>query len=110
MERPDPAKVRPSSKPPEDGIYGDGKECAFKIKFIENSLLFSERFPRSLDWSLAWRREVIKISIRALFSVTVIGRKEGFTEIGISRTISPRWNAASWRLGRISCFGSVGNL
>ena len=77
MERPDPAKVRPSSKPPEDGIYGDGKECAFKIKFIENSLLFSERFPRSLDWSLAWRREVIKISIRAPLSVACYRQERG---------------------------------
>jgi len=77
MERPDPTKVRPSSKPPEDGIYGDGKESAFKIMFIENSLLFSERFPRSLDWSLAWRREVVKISIRAPLSVACYRQERG---------------------------------
>jgi hypothetical protein len=35
---------------------------------------------------------------------------KGLTEIGISRTLSPRWNTARWRVGRKSFFGSVGSL
>jgi hypothetical protein len=49
---------------------------------------------------LAWRREVVKTSIRALLSVACYRpEKRGLAEIRISRTISPRWNAARWRLG-----------
>jgi hypothetical protein len=38
---------------------------------------------------LAWRREVLKTSVRALVSVAVPGREEGLTEFGITRTLSP---------------------
>jgi hypothetical protein len=43
---------------------------------------------------LAWRREVVKTSVRALLSVTVTGREGVNGTIGISRTLSPRWKAA----------------
>ena len=42
---------------------------------------------------------MVKTSVRALLSVAVTGREKGLTEIGISRTISPRWNVASWSNG-----------
>ena len=51
------------------GVYGDGKESVFMIMLMENKFLFSEYFPRSVDWDLAWGREVVKTSIRAPLSV-----------------------------------------
>ena len=41
-------------------------------------LLFSERFASERGLDLAWRREVVKTSVRALLSVAVTGREEGF--------------------------------
>jgi hypothetical protein len=52
---------------------------------------------------------MVKTSIRELLSVPVIGR-EGFNGNRISRTLSPRWNTAGWRLGRRPWFGSVGSF
>jgi len=50
---------------------------------------------------LAWRREVVKTGVRALLSGGLLpAERKGLTEIGISRTVSPRWNRARWRLGR----------
>ena len=53
---------------------------------------------------------MVKTCVRALLSVAVTGREKGLTEIGISRTLSSRWNTARLKLVRRSCFGSVGNL
>jgi hypothetical protein len=64
---------------------------------------------RALD--PAWRREVVKTSVRVLRSVSLLpAGKKGLTEIGISRTLTPRWNTIRWRLGRRSWFRSVGSL
>ena len=52
---------------------------------LEVLLSLSERFHRSLDWDLAWRREVVKTSVRGPLRVAVTGREKGLLEIGISR-------------------------
>jgi hypothetical protein len=41
--------------------------------------------PSEPGLDLAWRREVVKTSVRALFSLTLTGGEKGLTEIGISR-------------------------
>ena len=68
---------KPIEQTSKDGIHGDAKESVFKIMLMENKLVFSERFHRSLDWILPGRREVVKTSVRSLLPVTIAG-KEGF--------------------------------
>ena len=34
------------------GFTATAKRALFKVMYMENSLLFSERFPRSVDWIL----------------------------------------------------------
>jgi hypothetical protein len=50
--------------------------------------------PSEPGLDLAWRRAVVKTSVRALFSLALTGGEKGLTEIGISRIFSPRWNPA----------------
>jgi len=40
---------------------------------------------RGIGLDLAWRREVVKPSVRALLSLALTGREKGLTENGISR-------------------------
>jgi hypothetical protein len=50
----------------------------FKIMFMENSPPVLRALPSERGLALAWRREVLKTSVRALRSVAVTGREEGF--------------------------------
>jgi hypothetical protein len=88
-------KVRPSSKPSEDGIYGDGKESVFKIMFMENSLLFSERFPWSADWILPGEGKWLRPASGCCASWLLPARKMGFNgSRNQPNSLSPRWNTA----------------
>ena len=88
----------------------DGRSSLRKWKesqSIKAPLVIFRAIPSEAGLDLAWRKEVVKASVRPLLSVAVTGREEGLTEIGISGILSPRWNLARWRLGRRSCLGSA---
>ncbi len=54
---------------------------------------------------------MLKTGVRALLSGGLLpAERKGLTEIGISRTISPRWNRAKVEIGAEYCFASVGSL
>jgi len=59
---------------------------------------------------LAWRREVVTPSARALLSLAVTGREEGLTEIGISQNSLCTMEHGRVEIGRRSCSASFGSL
>ena len=59
---------------------------------------------------LAGRREVVKTSVRALLSVAVTGREEGFNGNRNQPNSLSTMEHGKVEMGRRSCLGSVGSL
>ena len=60
------------------------------------------------DFPIEMRQDLVQ-GVHGCCTTSVVAanrQRLGFIEIGISRTISPRWNKAEWRLGPTSRSGS----
>jgi len=67
------------SKPPRRWDLQDGKDSVLKIMFMENRLLFSGPFHRSMDWSLLGEGKWLRPASGRCSPWLVTGRKKGFS-------------------------------